>query len=796
MAGLSKSMLKISSVAFVFALGSAALSAENYPPKEVETFLSQHCYECHDDATSKGNLNLLDLKFEPGSHANFEQWVRVFDRVESGEMPPEKKPRPEEKPKATFLGALEKPLVAADSKDRAEKGRVQVRRLTRREYEHTIHDLLGVDLPILELLPDDPVTHGFETVAVGQQLSHFNLERYLEAADIILNDAFERATGEQKNFSKTLSAKDLSKKGGGNYRGPEEKKSRSISWPMRLQFYGRMPVTTVPDSGWYRVTLKNVEAVNPKNGTVWGTLRSGACGSSAPILYPVGIVEATKQKRDLSFDAWIRDGHMLELKPNDATLKAPPSGAGGGNVSYKGRDLVKQGFSGISITGIELKRIYPNTSKWQLKGNLFPGVSKKYFDALKTQEDRKALIARTIKIFANRAFRRPASEEQVAPFVELATAAMDEPGYGVGDALRIGYRAILCSPRFLTFVENPGELDDHAIASRLSYSLWNSMPDQKLRELADSGELTNAKVIHEQIKRLLDDPKSERFIEAFTDQWLNLKEIDFTSPDQKLYKTFDPVVQESMIRETRAFVRQMIMENHSIKELIHSDFAMLNERLERFYGMKDLPLKPGAGIQKVSLGKNPRGGLVTQGAVLKVTANGTTTSPVVRGVWVGERILGLEIPPPPPDIPAVEPDIRGAVSIRDQLDKHRSTESCASCHRKIDPAGFALESYDPVGLWRNKYGSKKNAAKVDPSGVTPEGEEFVDIAQWKKIYIKKPKQLTESFVKQLLTYSTGAAPRFSDRKSIDQIVARSGEKDYRMGSIFHATLGSGVFKTK
>jgi len=326
--------------------------------------------------------------------------------------------------------------------------------------------------------------------------------------------------------------------------------------------------------------------------------------------------------------------------------------------------------------------------------------------------------------------------------------------------------------------------------------LWNSMPDKTLRKLADESKLKDWKVFNAEVTRLLENPKSDRFVASFTDQWLNLKEIDFTAPDTRLYRSFDTVVQDSMINETRQFVRELIRRNGSITNLIYSDFGILNERLARFYGMDGVSVEPGNGLQKVSLNKSPRGGLITQGSVLKVTANGTTTSPVVRGVWVAERILGLHIPPPPADVPAIEPDIRGAVSIRDQLNKHRDSESCASCHKTIDPAGFALESFDPVGLWRTKYSTRKNAAKVDPSGITPDGDTFDDIGQWKKIYLKKPNMLTAGFVKQLVTYATGAEPRFSDRESIAKIVARAGEMEYGLRSIIHTTFASDLFKMK
>lgn len=764
--------------------------------KSTEGFLTKHCFDCHDESMSKGKLNLADLGFEVVGQNDFATWKRVYERVLADEMPPKKKARPDGAEKAAFLDALRSRLIAADIQDKEEMGRVNVRRLTRREYEHTIHDLLGVDLPLRDLLPEDPVTHGFETVATGQQLSHHHLYRYLEAADLILSDAFARATLGESDFSTRVIPRQMARRSGGNYRGPQELGKVCHFWPINNQFYGRMSATTVRRSGWYRVTLRDVRAVNPSNSAVWGTLRSGACNSSSPILYPVGIVEATKTKRNLTFTAWIRGGHMLELKPNDATIRRARSGAQGGRVGYEGRSLVKENREGIEISRIDIQRVYPNSTRDELRQNVFVGLSRQDTKMLASKTKRRSVYEKVIHDFANRAFRRPVTDDQVRPYVDLAIAALNDPKTRPRDAFRVAYRAILCSPRFLTFIEKPGRLDDHALASRLSYALWNSMPDKELRDLADAGKVRDSKVFHAQLNRMLDDPKAERFIESFADQWLNLNEIDFTSPDRRLYRSFDSIVQASMLAETRAFLKEIVIGNASIKNLIQSDFGMLNERLARFYGMKNLPLKPGAGLQRVSLRGNSRGGLITQGAVLKVTANGTTTSPVVRGVWVAERILGLEIPPPPADVPAVEPDIRGAVSIRDQLDKHRNNESCAACHKNIDPAGFALENFDPVGLYRTRYGSRKNSAGIDPSGVTPDGESFDGIRGWKQIYLGKPELLTRAFAKHLLTYATGAAPRFSDADTLDKIVEYARSKDFRMRHILHAALGSDIFQTK
>ena len=741
---------------FTLPLLAATVLADQ--PQGIADFMSRHCTDCHDADVKKGGLDLTALGWDLADGSAFEKWGRVMERVRDGEMPPKKKPQPEPADKTAFLSALKAPLFSADKADIAARGRVRGRRLTRVEYDHTLHDLLGIDRPLKTLLPEDRISHGFETVADGQQLSQHQLARYLDVADLALDEAFDRALEGDKTFKKFYTPKDLAKKTRGNYRGPDLKEGKSISWPITLQFFGRMNATSVPEDGWYRITLRQVEAINPSDaGVVWGTLRSGTCYSDAPMLYMVGLVEATKEPRDLTFEAWMQEDHMLELRPNDGTQKKAPTGAKGGNVSFDGRNLAKQGFQGILHTGIQIERIYPYASSVEVRKRLFG-----------SHELVKENVPTIIKDFAARAFRRPVTNEQVAAYQGIAQGLLKEGGT-VPDALRAAYRAILCSPRFLSFIEAPGPLDDHALATRLSYALWTSMPDEELITLADQGKLKEPVTLSAQIDRMLDDPKAERFIASFTDQWLKLNQIDFTSPDTRLFKTFDPVLQESMLQETRLYVSDLIKSDRSIAAFVDSGYTYLNERLARHYEEK-VSLTPGAGLQRVKLvDGSVRGGLVAQGAILKVTADGTHTSPVVRGVFVNERILGERIPPPPPGVPAIEPDIRGAVSIRDQLDKHRNNESCASCHQTIDPPGFALENFDPVGLWRVNYGKGDKGARVDPSGRTPDGAPFADLRAWQKIYGQRKQQLARGFVAQFLTYATGSPIRLSDEPTLDKL---------------------------
>lgn len=794
-------------------------------PEPLAGFLNRHCLECHDSDVQKGGLNLEGAAFDLKDAEGFNKWRHVFDRVRAGEMPPKEKP-PQAEAEA-FLTALKAPLLKADQEDLATNGRVRGRRLTRTEYEYTLHDLLGIDIPLKTLLPEDPASKGFQTVAEGQQLSHHQLAAYLNAADVALAEAFKRVAEGDQTFQRHFTPEMLAKNARGNYRGPEWRDGKSITWPMTLQFFGRTP-THVPESGWYRITLRGVHAINPtEDGAVWGTLRSGECESNAPMLYMIGLVEATKEPRDMVYDAWIYQRHRLELKPNDGTLKIPPSGATGGNVSFKGRKLETEGFSGIAHSGIDMERIYPNANRAEVEKHLFGDGGVKAVTA--------ETVPKLVNRFVRRAFRRPAEAAQTAPYLEMAKRALAD-GDSPVEALRTAFRAVLCSPRFLTFVEAPGRLDDYAIASRLSYALWCSLPDWRLLKLAGENQLSDPAVLKQEVERLLADGRATRFVNSFTDQWLKLDQIDFTTPDPRRFRAFDTVVLQSMLQETRLYVAELIRENLGITHLVDSDFTFLNGRMLRHYtsgpattavavkgegakasgkkgaGKKKADVKPapelpaplvttplvaGGGMQKASLSPaSPRGGLITQGAILKVTADGSSTSPVVRGVFINERILGNHIPPPPPGVPAIEPDIRGATSIRDQLEKHRESEACTSCHLLIDPPGFALENFDPVGSWRTTYGQGGKGAKVDPTGTTPEGEAFANIDEWKRLQSARADHLARGFVGQFLTYATGAAPRFANEETLHSIVNATAKDGYKTRSLMVEAMLSDIFRMK
>ncbi len=755
---------------------------------DVESFFEQHCYDCHDDIDSEGGLNLVDLKFDPENPKNRAHWEAVFQRVETGEMPPKKKKRPEAKAIVDFLEKLESPLIEADREELLKTGRVHARRLTAREYENSLHDLLGIDIPLAGELTAD-AGEGFTTNAGTQQISHFHLDNYLRVGAKALDEAFARALDGDKQFRREYSAKDVTSPGRGNNRGPQFWKGKAISWHAQLQFAGRITKSRVPDNGWYRITIHNLDAVNPgSDGYLWGTLQTGSGFSDEPLLYPLGIVEATTKPTTHTYEGWMKKDHMLVFKPNEANLKSLPSK--GGNFTFGGRDFEKMGITGFRFEKMTIERIYPVADRKLVRSHLFAGL-----DPNELKTDPSPDLSRLIRRFASLAFRRPVTNEQIAPYEELAAEQL-EAGKSFPQALRLAYHAILCSPNFLTFVEKPGPLDDYAIAARLSFLLWKTLPDGQLRELADEGRLHEPEVLHQQIARLLAHEKSSRFIEDFTDQWLDLRDIDATQPDPRRFRNFDLPLQGSLKAETRAFVAGLIAENRPVTQLLKSDMGFLNTRLRDHYKMKEVKLTPGGGLQKVKLAPVHRSGLLTQASILKVTADGSVTSPILRGVWVNEKILGRQIPPPPESVPAIEPDIRGAVSIRDQLAKHTNSTSCASCHDKIDPSGFALESYDPIGQYRTAYGDKKNSANVDPSGVTPDGVRFQAFNSWRAIYLNRSEVLTRAFAKQVLSYGIGGKLRFSDRPHLEQIVTRTSQKKYGLRNIIHAAFTSEIFLNK
>ena len=778
------------------AVASAAPVTGESARRPLEAFLKQNCAACHSSDSKMGGLDLSTLPLDATNSADWDRWARVWERVHEGEMPPKGLPQPNAAARTEFLASLDTALSGLADARRAEIGRTLGRRLTRVEYENTLQDLLGIDIPLQDYLPEDSLSDGFDTIASSQQMSHFLLEKYLAAADAGLDEAFEVALEGRPEWSKTFTVKQMERKKNAknNAREPWRYDDNSVAvWATPLIFVGRITATTVKEPGWYRVHLRASALNAPEGRPLWASLRNGICYSKAPLMFWIGALELTSEPRDFVFDAWMEEDHMLEIQPADRTQPRPNYN---NYTELPIAEVEAKGIPGVRIHNLSMERVTHGAETAQVRQILLGKLAPENGEVRGTREDAAGLMT----AFASRAFRRPVDRKEIESYIGLVEEAL-AGGQSFTEALRGGYRALLCAPRFLYLPEKPGPLDDFSLASRLSYFLWSSMPDEPLLARAAEGKLRDTKALRAEVDRMLADPKAKAFTENFTGQWLKLREIDFTVPDRKLYPEFDEVTKYAMLEETHRFFRLMLDEDLSVGNIVDSDFALLNERLALHYGVPFV----GEGFQRVKLPEgSPRGGLMTQGAVLKVTANGTTTSPVIRGAWVTERILGRHVPPPPPNVAAVEPDIRGAKTIRQQLEMHRDDASCASCHAKIDPPGFALETFDAVGAWRSSYRvaseeKGKNWVEgppVDPSYTLRDGTPFQDINELKTILKSETPQIARGVAEKLIAYGGGARVSFADRRAVEAIVAKAAQKDYGLRSLLYAVVESPLFLNK
>ncbi len=459
---------------------------------------------------------------------------------------------------------------------------------------------------------------------------------------------------------------------------------------------------------------------------------------------------------------------------------------------------------GVGVQWVEIEGplydSWPPTSHKRLFGDLplVPAAPKALLHVVKPH-DPPADAERLLTDFMRRAYRRPVWPREVEPVLTLVRQHLADSKNSFEEAMRAGYKAILCSPHFLFFQEKRGESDDFALASRLSYFLWNTLPDEELLRVAGTGELKQPATLRTQVERLLNHPKAVGFIRNFLAQWLDLRNIDATTPDPKLYPEFDTSLQTAMVKEVELFFEEMLRHDLSVTNVVASDFTFLNERLATHYGIAGVR---GPTMQRVAIPpESHRGGILTMAAVLKVTANGSYTHPVHRGVWVLRNIIGRPPDPPPPNAGAVEPDLRGAKTIREQLDAHRKVAACASCHLKIDPPGFALENFDVAGGWREQYrilkgpnlSMSKQGPPVEAGYELADGRAFQNIDGLRKLLLEDRDQLARCLAEKLLIYGTGRGLHYADRAVVDEIVARSRARGYGLRSLLHDVVQSRLF---
>lgn len=783
-----------------------ATSAVASPPASLRPFLERHCYDCHDAEVKKGGLDLETLPADSTDAAALGQWTRLYDKVVSGEMPPKRKTPPPAAEREAFTGLLAQALNRWDT---AIKGTV-MRRLNRVEYEHTLQDLLGVRTELKGLLPEDGKAHGFDTVGEALDLSPVHLQRYMDAARAALLEAVKFGPApEKRQVSAAFDAGRQASNLGKHWHRLED---GSVVFFNNGGFPSIMPDFTAPVDGLYRLTFSG-RAFQSEEDVAF-SLYAGTFGRDNDTR-PLGVLGMSPAATTHTLKVFLREREKIRVYPQ---LNADfPALQKSGPAAYPGAGLALQP---VAIEG-PLVEDWPGRGHRLLFGELEtreskrgkgksgkPGVAVGEIASSHPEADARRLLGQ----FLPAAFRRLVSEEAIQPYLRLA---LDELAMGASffEAMLTAYVAVLCAPDFLFLREPAGPLDDFALASRLSYMLWSSAPDEALIAAAAQGQLSTATGLRTQTERLLNDARAARFTTHFTGQWLNLREIDFTIPDKQLYPEYNDTLKQAFLRETELFFDEVLRHNLSVAHFVDSDWTMLNAPLARLYG---IPGVEGMAFRKVALQpEHHRGGVMTHASVLKVSANGTTTSPVVRGIWVLERILGQHPSPPPPGVPGVEPDIRGAETLRQLLDQHRNLESCNGCHRVIDPPGFALENYDVIGGWRENYRSLgKDFSKpaslpagvrnvqwrvgpaVDASGETPEGQPFQNLADYKKLILAEPVRFTRALAEKLAVYGSGRGMGFSDRPELDRIATTVLSQGNGFRDLVHEVVQSSIFRTK
>ncbi|MFY9255270.1 MAG: DUF1592 domain-containing protein, partial [Fuerstiella sp.] len=806
-------------------------------PAPLGELIRQTCVDCHDGAAAEGGLDLTSLAFTLDDRELRERWILIHDRVKSGEMPPDESSL-SDGDRQSLVKTLHDLVAKADREDVMANGRGPLRRLNRDEYEQNLRDILKMPLlDIRDMLPEDREAHRFNKTAAALDMSRVQLAAYLDAADAALRQAMAsgpepppvtkyRAAGTQlfsatstfgereamffAKDNKAVDAKELDKLK--DDPTLELALFRSAHWP--YFGYPRGFVAKLP--GEYRVRFSaravlQTEGYHLKPATDPVPMTFRARKPSGPDVS--GDVRATGGIIDIQPEPEIYETtiRLLPTETFEYSLLGLPvplaRNVNGGPPTYRYPPFPDGGQLGVAFQWLEVEG--------PISPELWPPPSHRFlFDdfgadiqSTNPQEDLRRLLRRFIKIAA----REPVPEEALLRFEQLILKRIEQ-GSPFPEAMLAGYKAFLCSSHFLYLREpsdlTTSDLDHYAIASRLSHFLTNTRPDKALMALAAAGKLRDARTLRSETERLIDSPDFARFVQNFTNYWLDLRKIRRDEPDIRLHPEyrFDDYLIESMQRETRTFFTAMIRDNLPSTVLIDADFVYANDRIARHYGLEPIT---GSKMQKVGLpDDSPYGGLLTQAAILKVTANGTSTSPVIRGAWIMERLIGQPPPPPPASVPAVEPDIRGAKTIRELLSLHTKSESCAGCHARFDPVGLALENFDILGGWRTRYRGVEQGERitgvdraghdfayaladtVDASGRLLDGRRFQNIHELKAILAGNPRQLARNLLHQFTLYATGTPVRFSDREEIESILDACEADGYRVSDLVHALVQS------
>ncbi len=731
---------------------------------KVVPFLQKYCVECHSGNTPKGGLTLEGYTSEAHARKDRKNWLAVQHIIAAGEMPPpkSKKPQPTKEEKEFIIDWIENVLTKVDCSPDAVKdpGRVTIRRLNRAEYNNTIRDLCGVDFKPAEEFPADDVGYGFDNIGDVLSFQPILLEKYLAAADKILAIAINI---------------------------PEPPKRSN-------QGYGTQNILVKPFGAKDRTTNKIVftakgEAYLEKFNFVEAeyTIRFKGWGTSVGDEFPkVAIRVDGKEVKTFSVEA-----EQGKSKTYEVTAKFP---TGDKKVAVEftnpfedkeSKKFREFGLERLEIDGPINPVPLPEAASVKMLLVARPGPT-----VTPAQAAEKVLTN-----FARRAYRRPVKPDEVARLMKLFEIATKQ-GEVFHNALKLPMKAVLVSPHFLYRIEedpkNPNEIrtiSDFEFATRLSYFLWSTMPDEELFALAEKGELRKPGVLEAQVKRMLKDQKAKTLSENFAAQWLELRKLKALAPDKGYYPGWDESLRNAMVREAELFFEFVVQNDRPITEFLDADYTFLNERLAKHYGVGGVT---GSEFRNVKLPDSRRGGVITMASTMTITSNPTRTSPVKRGKWIMENILGTPPPPPAPDVPELPPTGELKGTLRQQMEQHRADPKCAVCHNKLDPLGFGLENFDGIGGWR----TLDNKKDIDASGELPGGVKFDGPAQLRKVLLGKADQFRSCFAEKLLTFGLGRGLEYYDKCALDDIVKAAKTDGDKFSALVLAIVKSDPFQKR
>jgi hypothetical protein len=797
--------------------GSFARAAD---PQEsaLGQFLNSYCIRCHGPQTQKADRRFDELSLASTTADNAELLQEILDQLNLAAMPPEDEKQPSEAELNRVVARLTTVLAKAREDARENVGKVVMRRLNRAEYRNTIRDLFQlemVDFDPTTTFPADDSTEGFDNVGEGLVTSDYLLHNYLEAARKVVDKAIlpgprpqmihYQAGGEAGVDSRqeVLSGVTFDKE----WRKEAGRMMIKFRQPLGLPLLDKKQ--GVPADGEYTIRF-SAKAVRRKSRYKDEDLRYN---SNEPMRLSISIdsreLGATAHRIIGEYE--IPDDKVIEIEHRvwlEKGFTFHVHWANGPNGSFK--RILRKVLPKYNKDALYLIRNPPemyvgsgpelHVQTLEIEGPFYdqwpPAGFARFFPNPPKKPDASYLDESLMRV-ASAAYRRPVRNEEMEPYLSLAREYLTKHD-DFWAAAKYGVRAILTSPNFLYLAETTPsdsksrEVSDHELATRLSYFLWSSMPDDELRAAADRGILRDPMFLRRQVERMLSDPKSSALTENFTGQWLGLRKLGEMPPDpEKNQAYYEDKLEEAMRRETRLFFAYVLSENRSILEFVDSDYTFLNAALARHYGIPDVNQK---GFQKVSLKPDShRGGLLGHGSILTATSNGVETQPVVRGIWVLTNLLGTPPNPPPPDIDPIEPDTRGVATIRQLMEKHRNNPTCYECHRKIDPIGLSMENYDYVGAWRDRYSKQ---LPIDSSGELPDGTTIPGPDGIKTFLLDRPEQFTKCLTEKLLIYALGRRLSFADRDDIDQIVAEVAEHNYGLRELIQQVVSSNAFQSK